>query len=63
MEHRTRTIGGAIIVATGAVWMAQGSGLLQGNSFMTGDPLWLVLGAIAVVVGIGLMWVGLRGRT
>jgi hypothetical protein len=60
--HRTRAIGGAVIVATGAVWMAQGSGLLQGSGFMVGDPMWLVLGAVAVVIGIALIWVGLRGR-
>ena len=60
--HRTRAIGGAVIVATGAVWMAQGSGLLQGSGFMVGDPTWLVLGAVAVVIGIALIWVGLRGR-
>ncbi len=60
--HRTRAIGGAIIVATGLVWMAQGSRLLGGRSFMVGDPTWLVLGAIAVVIGVGLMWTGLRGR-
>ena len=61
--HRTRAIGGAVIVATGGVWMAQGSGLLQGNSPMVGDSIWILLGAVAVVVGLGLMWVGLRGRT
>jgi hypothetical protein len=60
--HRTRAIGGAVIIATGLVWMAQGSGLLQGSSFMVGDPLWLVLGIVAVAVGLGLMWFGLRGR-
>ena len=60
--HRTRAIGGAIIIATGLVWMAQGSGLLVGSGFMVGDPTWIVLGAIAVAIGIALMWVGLRGR-
>jgi hypothetical protein len=60
--HRTRAIGGAVIVATGAVWMAQGSGLLQGSGFMVGDSTWLILGAVAIVIGIGLIWVGLRGR-
>jgi hypothetical protein len=60
--HRTRALGGAVIIATGGVWIAQGSGLLRGSSFMVGDPLWLGLGIIAVVVGIALMWVGLRGR-
>jgi hypothetical protein len=60
--HRTRAIGGAVIVATGGVWIAQGSGLLRGSSFMVGDPLWIVFGVVAVAIGIALMWVGLRGR-
>jgi hypothetical protein len=58
--HRTRVIGGAIIIATGLVWAAQGSGLIKGRSLMTDDPLWIGLGLVAVVVGIGLMAVGLR---
>ena len=60
--HRTRAVGGAVIVATGAVWIGQGSGLLRGSSFMVGDPMWVVLGAAAIVVGIALIWAGLRGR-
>ena len=58
--HRTRAIGGVIIVATGLVWIGQGSGLLRGSSFMVGDPLWVVLGLLAVAVGIGFLVVGLR---
>ena len=46
-RHQTRTIGGAIIVATGAVWVGQGTGLVRGGSFMVGDPLWIVFGALA----------------
>lgn len=61
--HRTRTLGGAIMVATGGVWMAQGAGLLGGSSFMVGDPTWIVIGAAAIAIGIGFMWFGLRGRT
>ena len=60
--HRTRAIGGAVIVATGGVWIAQGSGLLRGSSFMVGDPMWIVFGILAVAIGIALIWVGLRGR-
>jgi hypothetical protein len=58
--HRTRAIGGVIIIATGLVWIGQGSGLLRGSSFMVGDPLWIVLGLLAVAVGIGFLIVGLR---
>jgi hypothetical protein len=58
--HRTRAIGGVIIIATGLVWIGQGSGLLRGSSFMVGDPLWVVLGLLAVAVGIGFLVVGLR---
>jgi hypothetical protein len=54
---RTRLIGGGILIATGLVWVAQGTGLLPG-SFMTGDPFWAWLGGAAVVVGVGLIaWV------
>jgi hypothetical protein len=53
--HRTRTIGGAIIIATGLVWIGQGTGLLHSNSFMTGDPLWTVLGLFAFAVGVGFV--------
>jgi hypothetical protein len=58
--HRTRAVGGVIIIATGLVWIGQGSGLLRGSSFMVGDPLWIVLGLIAAAVGIGFVVVGLR---
>ena len=61
-RHQIRTRGGVIVVATGAVWIGQGSGLLTGSSFMVGDPLWIVFGALAIAIGIGLIWVGLRGR-
>ena len=57
--HRTRAIGGVIIIATGLVWIGQGSGLLRGSSFMVGDPLWTAFGVIAVVVGGTFVLVGL----
>jgi hypothetical protein len=58
--HRTRAVGGVIIIATGLVWIGQGSGLLRGSSFMVGDPLWVVLGLFAAAVGIGLIAFDLR---
>jgi hypothetical protein len=58
--HRTRTIGGAIILATGLVWIGQGSGLVRGGSFMVDDPLWIWLGLLAVAVGVGFIVFDLR---
>ena len=60
--HRTRAVGGALIIATGGVWIAQGSGLLPGSGFMSGDPTWILIGAIGVAIGVALMWVGLRAE-
>jgi hypothetical protein len=35
------------------VWIGQGLGILTaGRSFMIGDPLWAVIGAVSVVVGL-----------
>ena len=48
------------IVLTGLVWMLQGLGILTaGRSFMIGDPTWAIIGAVFVVLGIGL---GIRAR-
>ena len=43
---------GALLLAVGLVWIAQGTGLLRGSSFMVGDPRWAFAGAVLVVVGL-----------
>lgn len=60
--HRTRTLGGVVLIATGAVWIGQGTGLLRGRSFMVGDPLSAWLGALGVVIGIAFIAFELRRR-
>ena len=59
---RTRLIGGGILVATGLVWIGQGTALIKSNSFMTGDPFWAWLGLAAVVVGVALITWSMRAR-
>lgn len=59
---RSGIVIGFLFVATGAVWIGQGTGTLRGSSFMVGDPTWAVIGVVAVVLGLGLITVGLRGR-
>jgi hypothetical protein len=53
------TVVGAALVITGIVWILQGVGALEG-SFMTGQPFWAWMGAVAVLVGLPLVARGLR---
>jgi len=43
-----------VLVVVGGVWIAQGTGAL-GGSFMTGEGLWTVIGAITALFGIALL--------
>jgi len=60
--YRTRTILAIILVATGLVWIGQGTGILRGRSFMVGDPLWTIIGAACVIAGLALGWLEVRRR-
>jgi len=52
---------GVVLALIGALWTLQGVGVI-GGSFMTGSRLWLIIGLIALVVGIGLIWRAMRVR-
>jgi len=52
---------GVLLVLAGAVWLAQGLNLpFAPGSFMTADPLWAVIGAVALGVGVVLLVRALR---
>ena len=46
-------VGGALVI-TGVIWIFQGIGTLKG-SFMTGQPFWAWMGAVAVLLGAPLL--------
>lgn len=50
-----------LIVISGVIWVLQGVNILPG-SYMTGNPQWVVNGAIAVVVGAAVFWFALRKK-
>ena len=53
----------ALLVLGGAVWLAQGLNLpFAPGSFMTGDPWWVVIGALAVLGGVAVAVRELRRR-
>ena len=49
-----RLVIGLILCALGALWFGQGIGAI-GGSFMTGQAIWAVFGAIAVLFGVSLL--------
>jgi len=51
---RARLIIGIVLILIGLVWFFQGVGVI-GGSFMTGEVLWAVIGAIAVFLGGSLV--------
>ncbi len=48
------TVIGSVLALLGVIWFLQGINVLPG-SFMTGQMKWAVYGAIAFVVGAGLI--------
>lgn len=53
------TIVGVVLTAFGVLWTLQGSGVMAGSA-MSGQKLWLVIGVVVGVVGIGLLVTGVR---
>ena len=45
---------GVVLVLVGGLWTLQGFGVV-GGSFMTGSTTWLIIGLVAVVVGVVLL--------
>ena len=48
----------AVLSAVGVVWLGQGIGVI-GGSFMSGEPLWAIIGAV-MLVGAGVLTVAAR---
>ncbi|MBX7267966.1 hypothetical protein KIF24_19280 [Micromonospora sp. Llam7] len=53
---------GLLAVVVGAVWTVQGLGYVEG-SVMTGQRIWAILGPALVLVGLALLWLGIRARS
>ena len=48
-------VGGAILALMGIVWMLQGvDSQFAPQSFMTGGPIWIVIGAVTFVGGLAV---------
>jgi hypothetical protein len=62
MRDLSRALG-IILGIIGVIWILQGLDVeLAPQSFMTGEPLWVVLGAVAALLGGALLWRGTRRK-
>jgi hypothetical protein len=52
---------GVLLILAGLVWFFQGINILLG-SFMSGQPLWAVIGFVLVVIGALLLYFTNRRR-
>lgn len=60
--RKLRLASAIILILAGTIWALQGLDVsFAPQSAMTGDQTWVVLGAVAVLVGGGLLW-SLRTR-
>jgi len=49
-----RWLVGVVVILVGLVWIGQGVGAI-GGSFMSGEAVWAVIGAMMVVLGLALL--------
>ncbi len=61
--YRSRVILALTVMTVGLLWIGQGLGLLQGRSFMVGDPRWALAGAVIVGIGATMALRARRDRT
>ncbi len=59
--NKVRLAFGIILTLAGIVWILQGLDVsFAPQSGMTGDVTWVLLGAVAVLIGLWLIWSGRR---
>jgi hypothetical protein len=59
MASWLRVLVAVLLILVGAVWTLQGLDLL-GGSAMSGVTLWAIVGPIVLIVGLWLLWRGVR---
>jgi hypothetical protein len=51
---RARAVVAVVMLVIGVVWIGQGVGLI-GGSFMTGEAVWAVIGAVVILIAGALL--------
>jgi hypothetical protein len=55
------TIAGVVLALLGLLWFLQGVGVI-GGSFMSGEPVWAIIGLVLLLLAARLLVEALRGN-
>jgi hypothetical protein len=55
------TVAGVVLALLGLLWFLQGVGVV-GGSFMSGEPVWAVIGLVLLLLAARLLLEALRGN-
>jgi hypothetical protein len=55
------TVAGVVLALLGLLWFLQGIGVVKG-SFMTGEPVWAIIGLVLLALAARLLAEALRGN-
>ena len=61
MRRTWVTIAGVVLALLGLLWFLQGVGVI-GGSFMSGEPVWAVIGLVLLLLAARLLVEALRGN-
>jgi hypothetical protein len=55
------TVAGVVLALLGLLWFLQGVGVI-GGSFMSGEPVWAIIGLVLLLLAARLLVEALRGN-
>ena len=61
MRRRWVTVVGVVLALLGLLWFLQGIGVVKG-SFMSGEPVWAIIGLVLLALAGRLLAEALRGN-
>ncbi len=61
MRRTWVTIAGVVLALLGLLWFLQGVGVI-GGSFMSGEPVWAIIGLVLLLLAARLLVEALRGN-